>query len=166
MTMTVGQCCTQPGILVLLASDASDAFIDRLAEALEAVGETQLLHPGIAESYHRGVSRVTEIAGVRRMTATDAGDGKAAPVLARVGDELFLRNPELHHEIFGPYSLIVECSSEEKMQEVAGRLEGQLTATIQAARNDKPLACALQEILLEKAGRLVFNGVPTGVEVC
>lgn len=166
MTLSVGQFCTNPGILVVLRSDATDALLEELVEALEDVDSSIMLTPGIARSFHQGVARVTTCDGVMRMTRDRDTGGQAAPVLARVAADTFLDRPELHHEIFGPYSLVVECDSPEQMLQVARALEGQLTATIQAAPDDQVLALGLRDILMEKAGRIIFNGVPTGVEVC
>jgi len=166
MTLSVGQFCTNPGILVALHSDATDALLADLVKALEEVDSSIMLTPGIARSFHQGVARVTTSGGVTRMTRDRQAGSEAAPVLARVDADTFLDRPELHHEIFGPYSLVVECDSAGKMMEVARQLEGQLTATIKAAPEDEALALGLRDILVEKAGRIIFNGVPTGVEVC
>ncbi|MGB4846980.1 MAG: aldehyde dehydrogenase (NADP(+)), partial [Saprospiraceae bacterium] len=82
-----------------------------------------------------------------------------------VSADSFLTNPQLHHEVFGPFSLMVLCQDFEQMVSVAESLDGQLTATVHATKVEFPLAHQLTEVLVEKAGRIIFNGVPTGVEV-
>jgi NADP-dependent aldehyde dehydrogenase len=83
-----------------------------------------------------------------------------------VGGEVFLNNKLLHQEVFGPYALVVECSDEEEMLEIAEGMEGQLTATVMATDNDVLLNESLIDAIAEKCGRMILNGVPTGVEVC
>jgi NADP-dependent aldehyde dehydrogenase len=166
MTMSVGQFCTNPGILVVARSAAADALIGRLATAVEAVDPAPMLNAGIARSFHRGVAHVSSVEGVLRVTKPrDTGD-HASPVLARVPADIFLARPDLHHEIFGPYTLVVECDHTGQMLDVAASIAGQLTVTLQADVSDVELALRLRDILVERAGRLIFNGVPTGVEVC
>jgi 2,5-dioxopentanoate dehydrogenase len=96
----------------------------------------------------------------------DADNLKAIPAVASVDGKTFLSNPLLHQEVFGPYSLVIRCKDEAEMLEVALHLEGQLTATLMGTetdmRNNASLIAAVQDI----CGRLIMNGVPTGVEVC
>jgi NADP-dependent aldehyde dehydrogenase len=166
MTMSVGQFCTNPGILVIARSAAADALVGRLAAAVEAVDAAPMLNTGIARSFHRGVAHVSAIEGVLRVTKPRETGDHASPVIARVPADVFLARPDLHHEIFGPYSLVVECDHPGQMLDVAASIAGQLTVTLQADDSDGELALRLRDILLERAGRIIFNGVPTGVEVC
>lgn len=166
MSMTVGQFCTNPGLIIAMKHDATSLLLHHVVEELEKVPEAVMLNPGILRSFHSGVATVREIEGVRIVRDQDAKESnKATPVLATVPASDFLMRPQLHHEIFGPYSLVVICDSREEMKSVARHLEGQLTATVHAADGDLSDAIELMEILVEKAGRIIMNGVPTGVEV-
>ena len=166
MTMSVGQFCTNPGILVITRCAAADALIGRLATAVESVDAAPMLNTGIARSFHRGVAYVSTIEGVLRVTKPRETGDHASPVLARVPADVFLARPDLHHEIFGPYTLVVECDHPGQMLDVAASIAGQLTVTLQADASDGELALRLRDILVERAGRIIYNGVPTGVEVC
>ena len=78
----------------------------------------------------------------------------------------FMENPNLHQEVFGPYTLIVECQNLEELEIVVAKIEGQLTASVMATKEELRGYDNLIGILRERVGRLIFNGVPTGVEVC
>ncbi len=167
MTMTVGQFCTNPGILVALDDKHTAGLIEQLKVALENVSGATMLNKGIFNSFQKGIAVVKGEKGVLMVNAEKLNTGwQATPVLASVSADVFLSNPSLHHEVFGPFSLIVLCANHTQMRLVAEALEGQLTATVQAADHEWDEASNLVDILLEKAGRIVFNGVPTGVEVC
>jgi NADP-dependent aldehyde dehydrogenase len=77
----------------------------------------------------------------------------------------FLATPELLEEVFGPAALLIECSSTDELVAMAKYIDGQLTATLQVAQRDMDLARVLVPLLERKAGRLLVNGFPTGVEV-
>ena len=91
---------------------------------------------------------------------------QSRPSIASTSGENFLYNPKLREEIFGPYSLIVKCEDEEELLDVVKSLEGQLTATIIAEEEELKSYSPVIHILTEKVGRIIYNGVPTGVEVC
>jgi alpha-ketoglutaric semialdehyde dehydrogenase len=167
MTMTVGQFCTNPGLLIALKNDETQQLVMELKEQLEKVSSAAMLNESILKSFHKGVRAIEEIEGVE--VIHEAGineENKTTPVLALVDANVFLSNPPLHLEVFGPFSLLVLCENPDQMQRVASALEGQLTATIQAQDIELEEVQPLVEILKEKAGRIIFNGVPTGVEVC
>lgn len=166
MTMSAGQFCTNPGLLIALRSDLTTSFLGHLVSALDKVEAAKMLTADLGSSFHRGVARVHMIDGVGRLTARDGDGDDIVPVLARVTADVFLQHPGLQHEIFGPYALFVECEDVDQLLELAGCLEGQLTSTVQASPRDKSLVDPLLDVLQEKAGRVIFNGVPTGVEVC
>lgn len=167
MTMTAGQFCTNPGILVALKDDYTDLLIEEMKLALGKVPESTMLNQNIFKSFHKGVSATSEEEGVRMVHDHHTSAGLlTSPVLATVPAAIFLSRPQLHQEVFGPFSIMVLCKDMEQMMEVASSLEGQLTATVQATGNEIKETNALVDILMEKAGRIIFNGVPTGVEVC
>ncbi|HJW29236.1 MAG TPA: aldehyde dehydrogenase (NADP(+)) [Saprospiraceae bacterium] len=166
MTMTVGQFCTNPGILTVPDREATNGFLQDLKTALEKIAPASMLNQGIARNFHRGVEEVGQIPSVSLVTSRETSAQEAAPVLALTDTNGFLTNPKLHFEIFGPYSIVVKNESLEEMMKIAENLEGQLTASIFAGPEDADDVNALREVLMEKAGRIIFNGVPTGVEVC
>lgn len=167
ITLSVGQFCTNPGILVGIASPDLDRFAQALAEGLARVAPAPMLHAGIAAAYTRLRAEALAHAGVCLLATsaqiTQAGEG--TPTLATVSAADFLAQPKLHEEVFGPYSLLVQCADAQAMLAVAQALRGQLTATLIAEPEELPAFADLRAALEDSAGRLIFNGVPTGVEV-
>jgi NADP-dependent aldehyde dehydrogenase len=167
MTMTVGQFCTNPGILVAINNDHTKSLIEELKTGLEKVPEATMLNQGIFKSFHKGVASIREEKGIHMVSDPAVGDDKkVAPILATVPAEVFIAHPNLHHEVFGPFSLLVLCENIDQMKMVAEVMEGQLTSSVFAANQEKEDVHSMIEILVEKAGRIIINGVPTGVEVC
>ena len=167
MTMSVGQFCTNPGLLVAIKDEHTDQLIIELKTQLENVSAATMLNEGIYNSFHQGIRKIKDVVGVHVAYESDAIiPNKTSPVLVTVEAEIFLAHHQLHQEIFGPYSVLILCQDHDQMRKVANVLEGQLTATIQASDSEEEEISALTDILLEKAGRIIYNGVPTGVEVC
>jgi len=167
MTNTVGQFCTNPGILVAIENEATQQLISLLEESLLKIPSATMLNENIAQNFHKGVAAVKIESGVTVLDSRSSDQKMmAAPVLATVSADIFLSRPQLHHEVFGPFSLLVLCKDINQMKQVAHALEGQLTATVHATEDELNAAHELVEILIEKAGRIIFNGIPTGVEVC
>ena len=167
MTMSVGQFCTNPGLLVAIKDDHTDQLINELKSQLENVSAATMINEGIFKSFDQGIIKVKGIEGTQVVYEADSSiSNKVTPMLVKVDAEIFLSHHLLHQEIFGPYSLLILCNDHTQMRKVGQVLEGQLTATIQAFDSEGEEVYALTEILLEKAGRIIYNGVPTGVEVC
>jgi len=167
LTLGVGQFCTNPGLVVVLDGPQRQAFIDAAAKALEKKGAQTMLTAGIASAYRDGVSKRAGVEGVTRVAQGASTDAQhsALPELFATTKSQFLAAPPLEDEIFGPTSLIVTCANIDEMIELAEHLEGQLTATLQMERDDVELARKLLPTLERKAGRILANGFPTGVEV-
>ena len=168
LTMGVGQFCTNPGLVFGLAGADFDAFIKAAAEALPNKGAGTMLTAGIHKAYTGAVDKRSSIEGVRLLAQGSAeGQGCAAQAALYQADAAtFLASPDLEEEIFGPASLVVVCRDEAELIAVTRHVEGQLTATVHATGDDRALAAKLLPILERKAGRVLFNGYPTGVEVC
>jgi NADP-dependent aldehyde dehydrogenase len=170
MTLGVGQFCTKPGLVFGMASSALDQFQQSLAQSLEAVAPASMLHAGICESYHKGVERASGVHGVqplgRSQTKAEPAKTQAEAVLLRTDTANFLKHPELAEEVFGPFALIISAQSMQELEKIAHGLEGQLTATVHGTPEDLAAAGPLLKILEQKAGRLIVNSFPTGVEVC
>ncbi|MDR5818245.1 MULTISPECIES: aldehyde dehydrogenase (NADP(+)) [unclassified Caballeronia] len=165
VTLGVGQFCTNPGLVIGLDSPGLDDFIDSASAALEKKGTQTMLTAGIAAAYADGVGKRDESATrIATGTQNEAHSG-ALPALYRVSADEFLARPQLAEEIFGPTSVIVVCRDEAEMSAVARHLEGQLTVTLLMDKEDIDLARRLLPVLERKAGRILANGFPTGVEV-
>jgi NADP-dependent aldehyde dehydrogenase len=169
VTLGVGQFCTKPGLVFGLGGTEFEGFAEQFASAIRSTVPATMLHPGICHSYHEGLNVMHKVPGVVVLaeSETDAEPKKTQgePTVFATDAENFLRHPALHEEVFGPYSLVVDARSYTDLLRIAHHLEGQLTATIHATAEDLANAADLLAILERKAGRLIINGFPTGVEV-
>jgi alpha-ketoglutaric semialdehyde dehydrogenase len=162
----VGQFCTNPGLIVLQSSPAAEQFITDLAARLVATREGVMLTPGIRKSFVANTAARAQQPGVTVLAQGNAVSlCSAAPVWFEASAQEFLGNHVLSEEIFGPSSLVVWCQDRPEMLTVARQLEGSLTATLHAGAAEAKEQGDLVEVLATKAGRLVLNGYPTGVEV-
>ncbi|HEY4300057.1 MAG TPA: aldehyde dehydrogenase (NADP(+)) [Candidatus Didemnitutus sp.] len=165
-TLGVGQFCTNPGLIILLRSPAAEEFVRALAVRLTATPEAPMLTPGIRKNFVTGTAARAQTPGVRIIAqAALAAPCGAAPIWFETSASEFQRNRVLSDEIFGPSSLVIWCDDSAAMREVARHVEGTLTATIHAGAGDAVETAALTEVLAVKAGRLILNGYPTGLEV-
>lgn len=163
----VGQFCTSPGVIVLPADEHGRALARELVSRIAAAEQGTMVHCSLAQSHARQLAAARAVQGVQvlaeaRAPGTAAGAG--ATVLA-CSLATWLHNDAIRHEIFGPATVVLHCATAEEYAAVARSLDGQLTATIHAEPLDEPVAAALLAVLVHRAGRLVWNGVPTGVEV-
>lgn len=167
-TLGAGQFCTKPGLLIALASPALSLFEERLKEQVKKMIPVPLLHEGIATAYgqHRSTVLQTSLVSVLALSDQEAASQQGQPTVASVRANQWLHQPHLHQEVFGPYTLLITCDNIEEMMAVATALEGQLTTTIMGTDQDLHHHCLLIEEVKGKCGRLILNGVPTGVEVC
>lgn len=170
MTLGVGQFCTKPGIVFGIAGPLLDSFIAGLTEAITAVAPASMLSADILAAFGHGRDSLRGEAGAAVVTHSaspaDAAKTQAAAIVLETDAATFLARPQLAEEVFGPFSLIVKCRSADEVEALAQRLEGQLTATVHGTNEDLATAQHLLAILATKAGRLIVNGWPTGVEVC
>ncbi|MBV9489798.1 MAG: aldehyde dehydrogenase (NADP(+)) [Verrucomicrobia bacterium] len=155
VTLGVGQFCTKPGVVLGLRGPELEGFETGLADALAKVAPGRMLHRGIEE----------RLAGSLQKTQDFIRCSGAAHLLVASAKD-FQSNRVLHEEIFGPATLIIECANEAELLDTVQNLEGQLTATVHLTPDEHEASRPLLEILARKAGRLVINGYPTGVEVC
>jgi NADP-dependent aldehyde dehydrogenase len=164
-TGSSGQLCTQPGIVFVPRGAAGDAFADAVSGAIRACAGQTMLSPSIASAWRTGVeTRDAEAEVLARGTDGD-GPYAPAPVIHAADLAAFEGSEVLQEEIFGAASLVVRYDDAAELVEAASRLEGQLTATLQLTAADHELAAALLPVLERKAGRILANGWPTGVEV-
>lgn len=168
VTLGTGQFCTNPGLLLAVQGPALDAFVKDLADAMGQIPAACMLHKNIAARYREVRAQLLSQPGVSLLTPADEPDGpnRVPATVARVSGADFRANARLQQEVFGPFTLVVACRDRAELEAALSGLEGQLTAALLG--NDAELAEAgkLVSLLQEKAGRVLFNGVPTGVEVC
>jgi alpha-ketoglutaric semialdehyde dehydrogenase len=167
VTLGAGQFCTNPGLVFLQAGNEADAFVSKLGELIAGTAEQTMLTPGIRSSYQKGLASRLDQAGVATVAqkTAEASCGAGA-ALFTVDAPTYMANAVLNEEIFGPTTLIVTYENDTQLLELAHSLEGQLTATIHASEKELTENQELLDVLQTKAGRLLFNGFPTGVEVC
>ncbi|MGB6975633.1 MAG: aldehyde dehydrogenase (NADP(+)) [Terracidiphilus sp.] len=166
-TLGGGQFCTKPGMAFLPEQQETEAFLTELRRLTGASSSFSLLTPAIAANYIRSLEARKETQGLSAHEAAAAGGGcGAGAVLLETKIETFLLKPSLSEEIFGPTSLVVRYDKREAMMHAAEELEGHLTATILGTESDLAEYRDLIAVLERKAGRVLFNGFPTGVEVC
>ncbi|MEJ7808273.1 MAG: aldehyde dehydrogenase family protein, partial [Telluria sp.] len=165
MTMGVGQFCTNPGLVLALAGADFDRFADQAARSLAGIEAGTMLTAGIAAAYQSGVHQLGAHEAVESLKAATHTEGKGAPALFRTTGRAFMREHALHAEIFGPASLLVACDDLAEMRAITEMLEGQLTATVQMDDADAEQVRSLLPVLERKVGRILANGMPTGVEV-
>jgi NADP-dependent aldehyde dehydrogenase len=167
-TLGAGQFCTQPGIVFALKGADFNRFESQVTEKFSAKGFSTMLNQGIHAAFEHGVRGLEGHEGVSliaRGQAAEHGKCAAVPALFKTTAENFLKDRRLSEEVFGPTSLIVACDSTEQMLRLAESIEGQLTATLHMTAADTSFAKSLVSVLERKAGRILINGFPTGVEV-
>lgn len=165
LTMGAGQFCTNPGVAVVVEGPDADRFVSATAEALQKVAPQTMLTDGIAQAYRHGQAQLTGSNAVKHLLVTESSGRTASPNLLEVRGEAFLADHGLAEEVFGPLGLVVKVASLDEMETLARGFGGQLTATIHMDDADVPLARRLLPVLERKAGRVLVNGFPTGVEV-
>jgi 2,5-dioxopentanoate dehydrogenase len=179
VTLGVGQFCTNPGLVVGLASPALASFAREAGSRFSAAEAGIMLNAKIGAAYRAGVDRVKSVTGVQVAGESETGkaDGAGArstgaaatlgsPAIFTTDASTFLADEALSGEVFGPATILVEGSSREELLRVAEAMEGHLTATIHGTEKDLEEYGDLVALLERKVGRLIFNGFPTGVEVC
>jgi len=167
LVMGAGQFCTNPGILLALESDDLERFLTAAAKALTDKPPTTMLTPNIYGAYCKGLNTLHKAAGVTLVAEGREAEGpyQAQAAFFRTDSATFLANPALEDENFGPSALLIVCKDVADLQKVARKFDGQLTVTLHYDEGDKAIAQVLLPILERKAGRILFNDFPTGVEV-
>ena len=168
ITLGTGQFCTNPGLLLGIKSDALTSFINNVSEEITKINPSCMLHPNIKKGY---ISNKEKVVSQDNVTVTanytlDVQNNYAAQAIVTVDGKTFLENPTLHLEVFGPFSMIVQCENASELETIIASLEGQLTGTVISDANEVANYSAVIAALQNRVGRIIFNGVPTGVEVC
>jgi alpha-ketoglutaric semialdehyde dehydrogenase len=155
VTLGAGQFCTKPGLVFGVKGAALDSFRQILAHELTSFQRGRMLTDKIAQGFKDSLAKVHQFV-----------QASGGAYLVVVDAKTYQSSPDLHHEIFGPLNVLIECGDGEEMLRLASDLDGQLTASVHGTAGDLALASRLFSILREKAGRVLWNGFPTGVEVC
>jgi alpha-ketoglutaric semialdehyde dehydrogenase len=170
ITMGAGQFCTNPGLLLGIASDSLTRFKTTLAEKVAEISSATMLTPGICENYQSlsaGMLEEQEVALIVKSDKAVAGaSNQALATIAEVSAKAFLANPKLKEEVFGPWSLLVVADDAEELEAVLDYAGGQLTLSVMAEANELGTYKSLLDKAEDITGRILLNGVPTGVEVC
>jgi 2,5-dioxopentanoate dehydrogenase len=168
ITLGVGQFCTNPGLLFGIEGKSLNRFKKSLVSAFSQSIPGTMLHKGIEEAYGKKSNSIVAEDNVDVLVTSEinASEGQGRPTLAIASGAEFLNNATLHEEVFGPFSLLVECEDALQLNQCLKSLDGQLTGTIIGEVIDFKNHTTTISILKNKVGRLIFNGVPTGVEVC
>ena len=164
VTLGVGQFCTNPGLVFLPQSDAGNQFLEALSEGLKAASPGVMLTQGISQAYQEGLQKLEE-AGAQNRVRIEAEQGQAGAALSETSAAQLSQKPELMNEVFGPATLVVRYENADQLRAAVGAVEGQLTATLHATDEELASNADLVALLEDKAGRLLFGGFPTGVEV-
>jgi alpha-ketoglutaric semialdehyde dehydrogenase len=164
VTLGAGQFCTKPGLVVTQQSEAAVGFVSRFEERMTQTDAAVLLNRGTLDSYRAGLQRLADASGCA--APAEAAPWRAAPAVFRSTVATFQREPGLREEIFGPATVLLSADNRDEVIAFARSLTGHLTATVHGTDEDFAEYRELIEILETRAGRLVFNGFPTGVEVC
>ncbi|MGZ5255140.1 MAG: aldehyde dehydrogenase (NADP(+)), partial [Flavitalea sp.] len=168
ITLGAGQFCTNPGLIFILENDATNLFLDKLSSLLKDTPKATMLNKSICKSYRENVQKFADIQEVRPLVKPPEEDEtySASAMLFEVDSSYFISHPELQEEVFGPSSLVVRCKNASELEQAIASMHGQLTGTLMATEKDLSEFSDLIPILTERVGRIIYNGVPTGVEVC
>jgi len=170
ITLGAGQFCTNPGLIFAVKSPGLDLFISKLSDQISTTPSATMLTAGIHHNYQKLSQEILSEEGVALVTTSDVLNAdlvnQSLATVASVSASAFIANPKLQEEIFGPYSLLVIADTMEELQAATAVLEGQLTVTLMAEKEELRDYKDFINKLTDKTGRLILNGVPTGVEVC
>lgn len=168
ITQSAGQFCTKPGIIAGIDCSGFRLFANKLAEKINQINSSPMLHPGIHENFLKRKSVVMDQPQISLLAVGRdiQSEGEATPTLLETDASFFLNNHYLHEEVFGPLSMIVYCKDADELHAMVKSFEGQLTATIIATPGELKDHEGVVESAKQIAGRIILNGVPTGVKVC
>lgn len=166
LSLGAGQFCTNPGIVLAAEGEATVRFIAAIGDALGGIPAQTMLTQSIQNAYVSGIDALHALPGAQLVGTGAEGSSTCgrAHVYTVSGAE-FAANPAFAHEVFGPSSIIVTCTNLDEVAAILAGMEGQLTATLHMASGDYPAARDLLPILEQRAGRIIANAWPTGVEV-
>jgi alpha-ketoglutaric semialdehyde dehydrogenase len=165
-----GQFCTSPGLVAWVDGAGADAFVEQLRARYAAAAAGPTVHPAIRAGFEHALAEVRALpvatAASAGITAQGPNATDVCPTLLQATAPAVLQHPRLRTEIYGPAMLLVSCRDLAELRAVLASLHGHLTATVHGEREDLASYRDVVDVLRAKVGRLIWNGVPTGVEVC
>jgi len=168
ITLGTGQFCTNPGLLLGIKGESLTNFINELSQEIVQIEPSCMLHPNIIGAYENNKEKAFSQAELTVVANPDVDvkDNYARQAITTVEGKTFLINTTLHQEVFGPYSMVVQSEDVNQLEEIISKLEGQLTGTVIAENDEANEYSSVIDALQNRVGRIIYNGVPTGVEVC
>ncbi|MFD0761337.1 aldehyde dehydrogenase (NADP(+)) [Lutibacter aestuarii] len=168
ITLGSGQFCTNPGLILGIKNTDLTNFIQALSEEIVKIEPSCMLHPNIIGNYENNKAKMLIQKGLQTVAnlSKEVSTNYGRQAITTVEGSTFLTNINLHQEVFGPFSMVVQCENIAQLEEIILKLEGQLTGTILAETEELPKHQNIVNALQNRVGRIIFNGVPTGVEVC
>lgn len=168
VTLGTGQFCTNPGLILAENGPALKAFKKDLARTISNIPAACMLDESLAGRYIAMREHLLQQEGVylEESSGDPGGVNRVPATVAGVSGSEFLKNKALQQEVFGPFTLVVACEGPDEMRAVIAALEGQLTGSVLGNASEFRASEDLISVLRDRVGRLLFNGVPTGVEVC
>ena len=163
VNLGVGQMCTCPGLVMGIGGAAFDDFATQLRGRFATAPSGTMLYPGIQKNFETSIARMQGLSG---LAVTKSNGNGAIPALFETHATAALEHEEIFEEVFGPSTVLIRCGSDTDMETIGRRMPGSLTATLHGTVEDIVAHRGLVKILEERVGRIVFNGYPTGVEVC
>ncbi|ASK29337.1 aldehyde dehydrogenase (NADP(+)) [Chryseobacterium sp. T16E-39] len=167
LTLGVGQFCTNPGVFIALKGEGLNKFINTLKNEIPGITPVNMLHKGIFENFEKLKTTAIEQPEVNVIAhvSSEANEWQGRATVVETTGKNFIQNSILSEEVFGPFGIVVACETPEEMIQIAKQLKGQLTITVAGTDPDVRENQNLINFLKDKCGRLLFNGMPTGVEV-
>ncbi|MCL1667076.1 aldehyde dehydrogenase (NADP(+)) [Elizabethkingia ursingii] len=167
LTLGVGQFCTNPGVFIAQNGSGFERFKATLQNEIPNIAPVNMLHKGIFESFENNKKRVCSQSDIAIVSEVkdDINQWEGRAMVIETTAANFIKNKILSEEVFGPFGIIVKCDNRDEMLQIAKQLKGQLTATIAATNEDVRENIDIINIVKDRCGRLLFNGMPTGVEV-
>ncbi len=167
MVTSVGQLCTRPGLIFVPSDESGDELLHKLARLVRDTPAGVMLTPTICERYVDELAARSAFPAVSVLALAAAPNHRSQAVAALLATDTaeFMENARLREELFGPCSLIVRCAAHDEFARCAEQLEGQLTATVWGEPAELAEQSELLWMLEQKAGRVIVNGFPTGMEV-
>ena len=169
INLGAGQFCTNPGLIIMMKTEGYEKFLDYINDAISRSQPSVMLNEKICKSYESNKRNLLDESNVTLMAESSVKNDNlniGLPTIASVDADKFLQNTELSNEVFGPFSLVVICKDTMELQEVIQKMEGQLTASVFSETKDVSEYKMIINTLTHRVGRIILNGVPTGVEVC
>lgn len=166
VVLGVGQFCTNPGLIFLLKSQETEFFLECFKNKISKIKPGTMLSENIACNFRQKINSLESKSHMLAKGEEKANENQVGAYLFNTNYKDFINNKELQEEVFGPSTIIVVLENENELETALNNLKGQLTITFQGTNEELKSNSNLIEIAIEKAGRLIINGFPTGVEVC